>query len=232
MTSVFIPPTEFPANSPSVPPPSPFSPPSPPAFPGFRNDVNWYTLQQEFIFENSNFTLGEAYDRCRPLASSIRASFENAHTALTEAPPECGTHFRVISCGYVAPKEVIEEFNKWVSTSPLAVNSEACLPMQIVRSGPRQIPIAAPPPTPPPPDAPPAPPNPPPLPGPSPPPPPPSVPPLPPGSPPPPGEPPLPPQAPPSPPPLPAPPPDPPRSPQNVQVLNEMLCHPTCVRLE
>lgn len=229
MTSVFIPPTEFAGESPSLPPPLPSHPPSPPAVPGFRNDVNWYTLQQELVYANSGFTLGDAYDRCRPFASSIRTSFEGASTTLIPAPPECGDDFMVVNCGYVAPREVIQEFNKWVATSPLPPNPKACAPMQVVRTGVRQFPTLQPPPLPPPPDMPPQPPRPPPAPGPSPPPPPPSSPPMPPHGPPPPGEPPLPPLAPPSPPPLPTPPPQPPRSPQSTQVLNEMLCHPTCV---
>lgn len=217
-------------TSPS-PPPVPFSPPpppAPPATPGFRRTDLFFTLTQEFVNPGTT-TFSDAADRCRPLASSIHPSFETHATALTDPPAGCPDNFMVISCGYTAPREVILSYNDWVNTEPLAANPNACMSMTMVRTGVKEVPIDAPPPMPPSPDAPPAPPRPPPKPAPDPPPPPPSPPPMPPHGPPPPGEPPLPPTFPPSPPPDPAPPPAPPKSPQGIQIINEALCHPTCV---
>lgn len=227
-SSIPIPTDQF--NSPS-PPPLPFPPPPPPyppAAPGFRHTNLYFTLTQEFVLTGTT-TFNDAADRCRPLASSIHPSFDTPATALSDAPVSCGTDYMVISCGYTAPRDVIKRYNEWVATGPLETNSNACVGMKLVRTGMKEVPILFPPPVPPSPDFPPTPPHPPPKPGPSPPPPPPSPPPTPPGGPPPPAIPPLPPSPPPLPPPNPAPPPAPPRTPQNVQVLNEALCHATCV---
>lgn len=213
------------------PPPPPFSPPpppKPPATPAFRQTDQYFTLLQEFVLPGTT-TYNDAADRCRPLAASIHPAFESGATALVDSAG-CPDGFMVISCGYTAPREVILQFNEWVDTSPLPSNPNACVPMAAVRTGIQEVPQNYPPPLPPSPEAPPHPPTPPPAPTPLPPPPPPSPPPLPPGTPSPPATPPLPPAPPPSPPPNPAPPPAPPRSPQNVQVLNEALCHASCVR--
>ena len=225
----FVPQSEFaspfPPPLPSAPPP----PPSPPANPGFRNTNLFFALTQEYISGAELFTLGDAFDRCRPLASSIQTTLEGNEVSLLPAPSACGTDYKVLSCGYTAPESVIKLFVDWVRTNPLEDNPKACMQMTLARTGLKQVPLYHPPPSPPMPSDPPRPPIPPPKPGPSPPPPPPSPPPLPPGGPPPPGTPPNPPTPPPSPPPNPAPPPDPPRSPQNIQSINELLCHPTCV---
>ena len=218
----FVPQSEFaspfPPPLPSAPPP----PPSPPANPGFRNTNLFFALTQEYISGSELFTLGDAFDRCRPLASSIQTTLEGNEVSLLPAPSACGTDYKVLSCGYTAPESVIKQFVEWVSTNPLENNPAACMQMTLARTGLKQVPLYHPPPSPPMPSDPPRPPIPPPKPGPSP-------PPLPPGGPPPPGTPPNPPTYPPSPPPNPAPPPDPPRSPQNIQSINELLCHPTCV---
>jgi hypothetical protein len=214
---------------PPLPSPPPL-PPFPPAAPGFRHSDLFFTLLQEFV-QPGTTTYDDAADRCKPLSSSIHPSLDASTHALVDAPSACKPGFLVLSCGYTAPRDVIPEFNQWVDTSPLRVNPNACMQMHRVRTGVKQVPINDPPPPPPSPRLPPVPPSPPPGAGPSPPPPPPNPPPLPPDQPPPPNEPPTPPVPPPTLPPNPAPPPDPPRSPQSVQLLNEPLCHPTCVRL-
>lgn len=216
------------------PPPTPFvppPPPAPPATPGFRTTDLYFTLAQEFVHRNST-TYDAAADRCRPLASSIHASLDLHTAALVDAPASCQAAFDVISCGYVAPREVIASFNAWLATDPLVPNPHACKKMAVVRTGVDQVAINRPPPTPPLPGTPPAPPLPPPKPAPDPPPPPPSPPPTPPHGPPPPSAPPLPPLPPPLHPPNPAVPPAPPKAPSSVQVINEALCHPTCVRAQ
>ena len=225
----FVPGSEFASPNPPPLPSFPPPPPSPPANPGFRTTSLYYSIVQAYIPAGATFTLGDAFDMCQPLASSIKASLDAESTSLLPAPSSCGNGYSVVSCGYVAPDTVINLFNDWVNTNPFPENANACMQLRLARTGNKQVPLYTPPPSPPMPADPPRPPIPPPKPGPSPPPPPPCPPPIPPGGPPPPGLPPNPPGYPPSPPPNPAPPPDPPRSPQNVQVLNEMLCHPTCV---
>lgn len=218
-------------TSPS-PPPLPFSPPpppQPPADPGFRNTELYFTLTQELVKNGTTF-FDDAADRCRPLASSIHPEIGTFATSLLDAPASCGTNYEVISCGYTAPRDIITLFNNWVNTGPLEDNPNACMSMRVARTGIKQVPIIHPPPTPPSSDYPPVPPRPPPKPGPSPPPPPPSPPPEPPHGPLPPDQPPSPPTTPPSPPPNPATPPAPPKTPTNVQVINEAMCHATCVR--
>lgn len=211
---------------PPFPPWAPPRPPYPPALPGHTALAGlYYSLVQEYV-PAGTITFDQAAERCYPLASSVHPALQTSAFALIPVPSSCGSNFEVISCSYVAPEAVITQFNEFVKTNPLEDNPNACLQMTFVRTGFAQGATVSPPPSPPLPDPPPAPPRPPPMEGPHPPPPPPSPPPIPPTSPPaptPPVEP------PPSPPPPPVQPPVPPREPQSVQVINEPLCHATCV---
>ena len=219
------------APPPFPPPPQlPFQPPHPPAVPTHIVGSQYFTLTQEYIGHKAsvNFTIDDARSRCRPLADSIQTTLTNAATALITHPPECLGTFMVVSCSYTAPRAIIDQYNDWVSTRPLPLSEFACMQMTLARSGVVQLPTNFPPPPthiP----RPPVPPFPPPQPGPSPPPPPPAPPPLPPGSPPPPHLPPFFPPPPPLPPAPDSPPPLPPRPPTTTQILNEAVCHPTCV---
>lgn len=219
----------FVSPPPPSPPGSPPPPPLPPAAPGFRNTGNRVAWLQELV--GPSYTEVQAFDRCKPLASSIHASLDSASYALVTAPSSCPANYKVVTCTYDAPPEVINQFVAWVQTPDfLPSNGDACHSMRLVREDWSKRPTHNPPPPPPAPSRPPASDAPPPMDGPKPPPPPPNPPPVPPTSPPPPGEPPSPPTTPPSEPPPPLPPPNPPRAPQSVQAINEALCHPTCVR--
>jgi len=226
-----VPPNLFAPPPSPLPPPPPNAPPLPPNLPGTATTNMHFSLVQELVVADST-NLEMARVRCAPLASSIFASYDSSASALLPDDGRCGGAYDVISCGYVAPVDVIAAFNAWVGTSPLPPNPNACVGLRVARTGVRTVATLAPPTTPPSPSAPPHPPHPPPAPGPSPPPPPPLPPPTPPTTPPPPDAPPSPPAGPPSTPPPPSqppPPPVPPRTPQRVQVINEALCHPTCV---
>ena len=212
---------------PPVPPSLPPLPPVPPAMPGHMATGLYYTLTQEYVRANTT-NFHQAAKRCYPLASSVHPALDASAYALLRAPAACGTDYQVITCSYSAPQAVIERYNTWLDTSPLEANPDACMPMTFARSRLAESAIVSPPPSSPLPGSPPTPPRPPPEEGPRPPPPP-SPPPALPAGPPPPGTPPVPPIPPPCPPPLPAEPPAPPHAPQSIQLINEPLCHPTCV---
>jgi len=173
------------APPPSPPPPGPPPPPPvPPAFPGHAAGNVRFALLQELVNFNST-SEDEAWERCYPLAASIRAELSRgAAHALTTAEG-CAATFDVITCSYTAEKPVIDAFVGWVETSPLPANPDACKAMRLVRTGTAVHATVSPPPVPPPPPSPPAPPRHPERTGPSPPPPPPSPPPAPPARPPP-----------------------------------------------
>jgi hypothetical protein len=230
---LFVPPENFAKPPPPSPPTPPPPPPLPPADPGTAHTGSKYSILQEFV--GALFTADQAADRCKPLASKIRASLHDSTYALLSAPGACrGVAYQVLTCAYDGPPQVIQKFNAWVQTPDfLPLNPDdpdACMPMTLARTGWRTRALYDPPPPPPGPSRPPATAAPPPLPGPSPPPPPPRPPPEPPADPPPPGRPPVPPPSPPPPPLPPLPPPNPPKEPQSTQLINEALCHATCVR--
>ena len=226
------------APPPSPPPPGgPPPPPFPPALPNHVQSGSYYALLQEYVGVGST-TLAEARERCRPLSQRVHSEVHSgrAHGLAARTPLACGDDFDVISCAYTATQSTIDAFIAWVNTNPLAPNPNACLPLQLVRTGAlsASVPtennnvVATPP-------LPPGPPLPPPQPGPSPPPPPPSLPPTPLTPPRPPPEEPLPtpsPPRPPEPPSSPPAPPAPPRQPGTTQLIDEALCHSTCVRAQ
>ena len=124
--SIGIPNDQF--TSPS-PPPLPFPPPPPPmppATPGFRHTGLYYTVTQEFVLAGTT-TFSDAADRCRPLASNIHPEFGKEATALIEAPESCGTNWRVISCGYTAPRDIIVQLQRLGEHQPAAGQPERVL---------------------------------------------------------------------------------------------------------
>lgn len=207
------------ATAGAMPPPHPGLPP---AFPGFKYGNQRYAIAQEL--RTVNLTQAYATQRCHLLAASAVATIEEIGFSLVDPSPcEGRSDVSVLSCTFKGPPETIRSFVDWVSTSPLDVPTDACVPMTIAYS--KQI-VYNYNPSPPEPPTLPSPPTPPPRPLPSPPPPPPSPPPCPPHEPSPPLSPPLRPVQPPIPPESP---PTPPSSPSTVQIASQPLCHPTCV---
>ncbi|MGZ0214191.1 MAG: hypothetical protein ACKVI4_17065 [Actinomycetales bacterium] len=219
-------PLQIASPPPPTPPPPPRPPPRPPAFPGHAYGDRQYAILQELVRANTT-TDADAADRCAPFAASVRSERAGASHALVAPSTGCGSDYEVITCSYQADSATMTDFLAWIKTEPLGVDADACVPMQLVRTGVAQYATVSPPPSPPFTPSPPQPPAPPPKPVPSPPPPPPSPPPEPPHGPPPPFAPPSPMPLPPSPP---SPPPSPPRAPTSTQYINEPVCHPTCVR--
>ena len=219
------------APPPSPPPPNPPpNPPTPPALPGHAVGDTWFALTQEYVAIGTT-AAGEAEVRCRPLAKSIRAELAGQSHGLLP-PGDCVGSYEVISCSYVTDKATIDRYVSWVGTNPLAANANACVPMQLARTGMTEFSLVSPPPSASPSPSPPVPPQPPPIPTPSPPPPPPSPPPCPPSTPLPPSAPPVPLVPPPAVPPPPVVPPGGPRAPTSYQAINHQLCHPSCVRAQ
>lgn len=203
--------------SPSLPHPG-----LPPALPGFRYGNQRYAIVQEL--RTANLTQQNATQRCRLLAASAVATIEPVAFSLVDPTPCDGlVGVSVLSCTFKGRPDMVRSFVDWVSTSPLDVPSDACVPMSVAYSKNVVFNFN---PSPPQPPSPPDPPAPPPRPLPSPPPPPPSPPPAPPHPPSPPHG---PPSAPPLPPSPPEPPPVPPSPPSTVQIASQPLCHTTCV---
>ena len=199
------------------------TPPSPPVFPNFRYGNLYYAVVQEI--RTTLVSQQDAIARCALLSESASATVEPLSFALVDSS-ECSAfeNATVVSCTFTSSQTVVNEFVRWVSSSPLEQLPEICAATQVAKTSRVVVDLNPSPPNPPfPPDAP----HQPPRPLPSPPPPPPSSPPTPPHFPSPPDAPPM---LPPSPPNPPFDPPLPPSPPQMRQIAAENLCHPTCVR--
>lgn len=219
---------QFASPPPPLPPPPPRPPPRPPAFPGYAYGDAQFVILQELV-SGSSTSSSQASERCKPLAKSVRSELASQGAALVAPGANCPAAYGVITCSYQSDSATVARFVEWVASEPLAPNPDACVPMQVVRTGVVQYSTVPPPPLEPHTPSPPQPPGVPPLPVPSPPPPPPSPPPSPPLQP----TPGVPPPAP-LPPPLqppqpPLPPPFPPSDPSTSQYISEPMCHATCV---
>ena len=127
-------PLQIASPPPPTPPPPPRPPPNPPAFPAHAYGDRHYAILQEFL-PAGTADESVAADRCAPLAASVRSELSPASHALIAPPTDCGDEFQVLTCSYQAQADTVAEFVAWVKTEPLHVNSNACVPMQLVRTG-------------------------------------------------------------------------------------------------
>ena len=141
-------PLQIASPPPPTPPPPPRPPPRPPAFPGHAYGSNQYAILQELVRANTT-TDADAADRCAPFAASVRSERAGASHALLAPSSSCGSDYEVITCSYQSDSATMTDFLAWIKTEGRGVDADACVPMQLVRTGVAQYATVSPPPSPP-----------------------------------------------------------------------------------